>query len=34
MDIYSRKIVGAEVFAQESGEEAADLLQRSVWKEK
>jgi putative transposase len=34
MDIYSRKIVGAEVFAQESGEDAADLLQRSVWKEK
>jgi putative transposase len=33
MDIYSRKIVGAEVFAQESGEDAADLLQRSVWKE-
>ncbi len=34
MDIYSRKFVGAEVFAQESGEDAADLLQRSVWREK
>jgi transposase InsO family protein len=34
MDIYSRKIVDAEVFAQESGEDAAGLLQRSVWKEK
>lgn len=34
MDIYSRKIVGAEVYAQESGDHAADLLQRSTWKEK
>jgi putative transposase len=34
MDVYSRKFVGAEVFAQESGEDAADLLQRSVWREK
>ena len=34
MDIYSRKIVGAEVFNSENGEDAADLLQRSVWSEK
>ena len=34
MDVYSRKFVGSEVFAQESGEDAADLLQRSVWREK
>lgn len=34
MDIYSRKIVGAEVFTQEKGKDAANLLQRSVWKEK
>ena len=34
MDIFSRKIVGAEVFEQELGEYAADLLQRTTWKEK
>lgn len=33
-DIFSRKIVGAEVFEQELGEHAADLLQRAVWSEK
>ena len=33
-DIFSRKIVGAEVHEQESGEHAAELLQRTVWKEK
>jgi hypothetical protein len=26
MDIYSRKIVGAEVFDSENGKDAADLL--------
>ncbi len=34
MDIYSRKIVGAEVYEQELGELAAELLQRTVWAEK
>jgi putative transposase len=34
MDIYSLKIVESEIFAQKSVEDAADLLQRSVWKEK
>lgn len=34
MDIYSRKIVGAEVFNSENGKNAANLLQRSVWSEK
>ncbi len=34
MDIFSRKIVGADVFEQESGEQAAELLQRCIWKEK
>ena len=29
-DIYSRKAVGWEVYAQESGERAAELIQRSV----
>ena len=33
-DIYSRKIVGAEVYEQESGEDAATLLERSLLKEK
>ena len=33
-DIYSRKIVGWEVHERESGELAADLLERSVWSEK
>jgi putative transposase len=29
-DIYSRKAVGWEVYAQESGERAAELIQRAV----
>ncbi|MCR8923885.1 IS3 family transposase [Dasania sp. GY-MA-18] len=33
-DIYSRKIVGWEVHGNESGEQAAELLERSVWSEK
>lgn len=33
-DIYSRKIVGSEVFEHETGEHAADLLQRAAWTEK
>jgi transposase InsO family protein len=32
-DIYSRKIVGWEVFDRESGDDAAILLERSVWAE-
>jgi putative transposase len=32
-DIYSRKIVGWEVYEQESGESAAQLLQRTVMRE-
>jgi transposase InsO family protein len=34
VDIFSRKIVGAEVYGQELGELAADVLQRAVWSEK
>lgn len=34
LDIFSRKIVGAEVYAQELGVHAADLLQRATWVEK
>lgn len=34
MDIYSRKIVGAEVYASENGSDAANLLQRSLWSER
>ena len=34
MDIFSRMIVGAEVYEQESGTYAAELLQKTVWKEK
>ncbi len=34
LDIFSRKIVGAEVFESENGSDAADLLQRSLWSEK
>lgn len=34
VDIYSRKIVVAEVFSKESGQYAAELLQRAVWNEK
>ena len=33
-DIYSRKVVGWEVHESETGEQAADLLERSVWSEK
>jgi len=33
-DFFSRKIVGAAVYAQELGEHAADLLQRTTWSEK
>lgn len=32
-DIYSRKIVGWEVYDQESGDHAAVLVERSVWRE-
>jgi len=34
VDIFSRKIVGAEVYEQELGELAALVLQRGVWSEK
>ncbi len=34
IDIYSRKIIAAEVFASESGKHAAELLQRAVWNAK
>ncbi|TXE66622.1 DDE-type integrase/transposase/recombinase [Serratia nematodiphila] len=34
IDIYSRKIIAAEVFTSESGKHAAELLQRAVWSEK
>jgi transposase InsO family protein len=34
MDIYSRKIVGADVYESENGSDAAVLLQRSMWSEK
>ncbi|EJE4164399.1 transposase [Vibrio parahaemolyticus] len=34
MDIFSRKVVGAEVYDQELGEYAAELLQRTAWREK
>ena len=34
VDIYSRKIIAAEVFASESGKHAAELLQRAIWREK
>lgn len=33
-DIYSRKVVGWEVHANETGEQAAELLERSIWSEK
>ena len=32
-DIYSRKVVGWEVYAKESGERAAELVQRTVMAE-
>ncbi|MCP9270559.1 DDE-type integrase/transposase/recombinase, partial [Xenorhabdus sp. XENO-1] len=34
IDIFSRKIVGGEVHEAESGESAAELVQRTVWQEK
>jgi transposase InsO family protein len=34
MDVFSRMIVGWEVHESESGEEAAALLERTVWREK
>lgn len=34
IDIFSRKIVGWEVHESESGEQAAELLERTVWAEK
>jgi transposase InsO family protein len=34
VDIFSRKIVGADVYEQELGELAADFLQRTIWAEK
>ena len=34
IDIFSRKIVGADVYDSENGTDAAELLQRSVWAEK
>ena len=33
-DIYSRKVVGWEVHHNETGEQAAELLERSIWSEK
>ncbi|MFA0697912.1 DDE-type integrase/transposase/recombinase, partial [Vibrio sp. 10N.222.49.C9] len=33
-DIFSRKIVGWEVHESESGDHAANLLERTVWSEK
>jgi transposase InsO family protein len=33
-DIYSRKVVGWEVYDQENGDYAAALVERSVWKER
>jgi transposase InsO family protein len=34
VDIFSRKIVGADEYEQELGELAADFLQRTIWSEK
>ena len=34
VDIFSRMIVGWEVHESESGEEAANLLERTIWREK
>jgi putative transposase len=34
VDIFSRKIVGADVYKRELGELAADFLQRTIWSEK
>ena len=34
VDIFSRKIVAAQVYAEESGEHASDLLKDLCWREK
>jgi transposase InsO family protein len=34
VDVYSRKIVAAEVYEEESGQHAANILQRAIWSEK
>lgn len=34
LDIYSRRIVGADVYSSENGDDASDLLQRSMWRER
>jgi transposase InsO family protein len=34
VDVFSRMIVGWEVHENETGEKAADLLERTVWREK
>ena len=34
MDIYSRKAVGYEVYEQESGDYASELIERTCWSEK
>lgn len=33
-DIYSRKVVGWELHHNETGKQAAELLERSLWSEK
>lgn len=33
MDVYSRKIVGQEVYDSETGELACDVLQKAYWRE-
>ena len=33
MDIYSRKIVGHEVYSTESGEQARDVVEKACWRE-
>ncbi|MFT7412572.1 MAG: putative transposase [Paraglaciecola sp.] len=34
VDIFSRKIIGADIYDKELGELAADFLQRTIWSEK
>jgi putative transposase len=34
LDLYSRKIVGWEVYDRESGEHAEEVVQKAVWPEK
>jgi putative transposase len=34
VDVYSRKIVAADVYEEGSGQHAANLLQHSIWSEK